>query len=144
MYKLYWNKGDFNVSTLLTVEGPFQFRETCTMTYVFKWLFSWPNSKHYPVMYSELFYQCWQCETCGGIQDAFFLTGETPYWFACTKNRYFFLKFYQNLLLKVVPTSHYKDTWNIKSFKPHLLKLSYCHHVVSFTKTNHIYISVHH
>jgi len=24
-----------------------------------------------------------------------------------------FLQIFQNLLLKVVPTSHYKDTWNI-------------------------------
>ena len=40
------------------------------MTHAFKRYLSWPNNKHYPVMYSVLFYQCWQCETCERTQGA--------------------------------------------------------------------------
>ena len=34
-----------------------------TMAYVFKRFLSWPNDKHYPIMYSGLFYHYWQHET---------------------------------------------------------------------------------
>jgi len=40
------------------------------MTHAFKICLSWPNNKHYPVMYSVLFSQCWQCETCERTQGA--------------------------------------------------------------------------
>jgi hypothetical protein len=64
LYMLYWNKSDFNVRNLLTVEGSFHISSNLTMACVSKRFVSWPNNKHYPVMYSGQFYQCWQCETC--------------------------------------------------------------------------------
>ena len=42
------------------------------MWYVFKRFLSGKNNTHYTVMYSELFYHCWQCEACEGTKGAFF------------------------------------------------------------------------
>jgi len=41
------------------------------MAYVLKANFK-PNKKHYPVMYSGLFYHCWHCETCEWTQGVLF------------------------------------------------------------------------
>ena len=50
------------------------------MAHVFKQLLSWPNNKHYLVMYSGLFYNCWQCEICERTKGMFFECHRSAVW----------------------------------------------------------------